>query len=66
MFTDLGFDQDEAEQLVLTQAKASSPEQVYDELLVPALVYTKRDRDQNADVFLMEVATKAEHNLVFI
>ncbi len=27
------------------------------------LVYTKRDRDQNADVFLMEVATKAEHNV---
>jgi len=27
------------------------------------LVYTKRDRDQNADVFLMEVDTRAEHNL---
>ncbi len=27
------------------------------------LVYTKRDRDQNADVFLMEVATKVEHNV---
>jgi tricorn protease len=27
------------------------------------LVYTKRDRDQNADVFLMEVATRAEHNV---
>ncbi len=27
------------------------------------LVYTKRDRDQNAEVFLMEVATKTEHNL---
>lgn len=27
------------------------------------LVYVKRDRDQNADVFLMEVATKAEHNI---
>src|SRR5690606_16559973 len=27
------------------------------------LVYTKRDRDQNADVFLMNVATQEEHNL---
>lgn len=27
------------------------------------LVYVKRDRDQNADVFLMEIATKAEHNI---
>jgi tricorn protease len=27
------------------------------------LIYTKRDRDQNADVFLMDVATKVEHNL---
>jgi hypothetical protein len=30
--------------LVLTQAKTSPPEQVYDELLVPALNYVKRDR----------------------
>ncbi len=27
------------------------------------LAYVKRDRDQNADVFLMEIATKAEHNI---
>ena len=27
------------------------------------LVYTKRDRDQNADVFLMNVASREEHNL---
>jgi len=27
------------------------------------LVYTKRDRDQNADVFLMEIATRQEHNI---
>ena len=26
------------------------------------LVYTKRDDDQNAEVFLMEIATKVEHN----
>src|SRR5262245_34072470 len=39
-------DQDEAVQLVLTQVKTSPPEQVYDELLVPALNYTKRDRER--------------------
>lgn len=54
----LSRDQDEAEQLVLTQAKASSPEQVYDELLVPALVYTKRDRERD---FL----TEADEQFVF-
>ncbi|MCX5770786.1 MAG: AI-2E family transporter [Candidatus Hydrogenedentes bacterium] len=43
----LARDQDEAAQLVLSQAKASSPEQVYDELLVPALVYTKRDLERD-------------------
>jgi predicted PurR-regulated permease PerM/methylmalonyl-CoA mutase cobalamin-binding subunit len=39
-------DQDEAAQLVMTQVKASDPEQVYDTLLVPALVYTQRDRER--------------------
>ncbi len=43
----LARDQDEAAQLVLAHAKASPPEQVYDELLVPALVYTKRDRERD-------------------
>jgi predicted PurR-regulated permease PerM len=43
----LARDQDEATQLVLAQAKASSPEQVYDEFLVPALNYAKRDREQD-------------------
>ena len=43
----LARDQDEAAQLVLTQAKASSLEQVYDELLVPALIYAKRDRERD-------------------
>jgi hypothetical protein len=33
--------------LALTQAKTSSPERIYDELLVPALVYTKRDRERD-------------------
>ena len=41
----LARDQDEAAQLVLTQAKTFPPEQVYDRLLVPALNYVKQDRD---------------------
>jgi predicted PurR-regulated permease PerM len=43
----LARDQDEAAQLVLAQAKASPPEQIYDALLVPALVYTNRDRERD-------------------
>ena len=43
----LARDQDEATQLVLTQAKASSPEQVYDDFLVPALNSAKRDRERD-------------------
>jgi predicted PurR-regulated permease PerM len=43
----LARDQDEATQLILAQAKASSPEQVYDEFLVPALNYAKRDRERS-------------------
>jgi hypothetical protein len=43
----LARDQDEATQLVLTQAKASSPEHVYDDFLVPALNYAKRDRERD-------------------
>lgn len=43
----LARDQDEATQLILAQAKASSPEQVYDEFLVPTLNYTKRDRERD-------------------
>ncbi|MGO8750526.1 MAG: AI-2E family transporter [Thermoguttaceae bacterium] len=43
----LARDQDEATQLILVQAKASSPEQVYDEFLVPALNYAKRDRERD-------------------
>jgi len=43
----LSRDQDEAEQLVLAQVKASPPEQIYDDMLIPALVYTKRDRERD-------------------
>ena len=43
----LARDQDEATQLVLAQAKTLPPEQVYDELLVPALNYVKRDRERD-------------------
>ncbi len=39
----LARDQDEATQLVLTEAKTSSMEAVYDRILVPALSYLKRD-----------------------
>jgi hypothetical protein len=43
----LARDQDEATQLVLAQVKTSPPEHVYDELLVPALNYVKRDRERD-------------------
>jgi predicted PurR-regulated permease PerM len=43
----LARDQDEATQLVLAQARTSPPEQVYDELLVPALNCTKQDRERD-------------------
>ena len=43
----LARDQDEATQLVLAQAKASSPAQVYDNFLVPALNFAKRDRERD-------------------
>jgi predicted PurR-regulated permease PerM len=43
----LAHDQDEATQLILAQAKASSPEQVYDDFLVPALNFAKRDRERD-------------------
>ena len=45
----LARDQDEATQLVLTQAKTFPPEQVYDRLLVPALNYVKQDRAGRLD-----------------
>jgi B12 binding domain len=43
----LARDQDDAAQLVLARAKTVPPEQVYDELLVPALNYLKRDRERD-------------------
>jgi predicted PurR-regulated permease PerM len=43
----LARDQDEAAQLVLTQAKIAPPEEIYDRLLVPALNYVKRDRERD-------------------
>jgi hypothetical protein len=39
-------DQDEATEIVLAHAKVAPPEEVYDDLLIPALNYTKRDRDR--------------------
>jgi predicted PurR-regulated permease PerM len=43
----LARDQDDAAQLVLAHAKTLPPEQVYDELLMPALNYVKRDRERD-------------------
>jgi predicted PurR-regulated permease PerM len=42
----LARDQDEATQLVQTQVRGASRDQVYDRLLVPALAYLKRDRER--------------------
>jgi predicted PurR-regulated permease PerM len=43
----LARDQDEATQLVQSHIRVSSPKNVYDELLVPALIYAKRDRERD-------------------
>ena len=42
----LARDQDEATELILAQVKASSLDQIYDDFLVPALNFVKRDRDR--------------------
>lgn len=41
-------DQDEAAKIVLTYTSSSPPEQVYDDLLVPAMTAAKRDRLRDA------------------
>lgn len=43
----LARDQDEATQLVRTHVQAKSPEAVYDDLLIPALNFAKRDRERD-------------------
>jgi predicted PurR-regulated permease PerM len=43
----LARDQDEAMAVVLKQIKAASPEVVYDEVLVPALICARSDRDRD-------------------
>jgi hypothetical protein len=43
----LARDQDEAAELVMSAAKTSSAEEVYDALLVPSLNYAKRDRQRD-------------------
>ncbi len=43
----LARDQDEATELILAQVKTSSLDQVYDDFLVPALNYVKRDRERD-------------------
>jgi predicted PurR-regulated permease PerM len=42
----LARDQDEALHLILARIKASSPEQIFDDLLVPVLNYMKQDRER--------------------
>jgi predicted PurR-regulated permease PerM len=44
----LAADQDEAAQIVEATLKDQAPETVYDQLLIPALAYTKRDRGREA------------------
>jgi predicted PurR-regulated permease PerM len=57
----LARDQDEATDLALAQAKMSGRERVFDELLVPALAYSRRDREQDklteADEHFIQLAT---------
>jgi predicted PurR-regulated permease PerM len=53
----LARDQDEATQLALTQAKATSPAQVFDEILIPSLISVRRDRER-------EDATMADEQFV--
>jgi predicted PurR-regulated permease PerM len=43
----LARDQDEATELIVAQAKTTPPEQLYDELLVPALNYLRHDREHD-------------------
>jgi predicted PurR-regulated permease PerM len=40
-------DHDEASQIVLAHTRAAPPERVFDDLLVPALTYAKRDRHRD-------------------
>lgn len=53
----LARDQDDAEHLVLEQVKLAGPEEVYDELLLPALSYARRDR-------LLDALTEADERFV--
>jgi len=43
----LARDQDEATELVLARVKEDTPERVYDEMLIPALNYVRRDRERD-------------------
>ena len=43
----LAHDQDEASQFIAEHGESSPAESIYDEVLVPALSYARRDRDQN-------------------
>lgn len=54
----LARDQDEATQIVLAHVRAQSLEQVYDDVLIPALSHAKRDRER-------EVLNQADEEFIF-
>lgn len=43
----LARDQDEASDLILAYARTESPDKVYDDILIPALTFAKRDQDRD-------------------
>jgi B12 binding protein len=59
----LAKDEDEAAELVETYGQTHAPEDVYDDIVVPALTAAKRDREQNAitpeDLHFVLQATRA-------
>jgi len=62
-------DQDEAAQIVAAHAEESSMERVYDDLLVPALTYAKRDRQQDRiadheEKFILQATREIAEDLV--
>ncbi len=64
----LAMDQDEAADIVEVQLKAHPPEQIYDEVLVPALNYARRDRQrgsltEDAEQFIFHATREIVENL---
>lgn len=60
----LARDQDEATQLALERARATTPAQVFDELLVPALMSVRRDRErEDATLADEQFVLRATHDI---